>query len=1043
MADIVDIIHELSFKADTSGLSQVQQQFVAQINQIAQLQTRLQTLENIKAKTAADDAKRLERVNSLIAQQTELIEAATTALGEQYAQSTELQSLVAKQASGLQDYQARLHALAQARERAFSAGDTQKVAMLDRQLSAMRLTMQQYTGTAGATAGAVNKLGNAQFAFQQILREGPAFTYSFQMGLMAISNNIPILVDELGRAKAAGSSTRDILLSLGKSLFSFGSLVTITLSVLSIFGDRLFNMGKGAESAKDALDELNKTIANTANAGRQGIQNAQRELNFLIQIARSGTAEQQAKAIEQLEQKYGDLGKQAVTSADALQQLNGQVAAAEKSRTASKWAQDIADALAAADPRLDQAGKALEAAQARADAANARFKALSGPNYDASAYGAAKTAADNANEALEDARMAYQGISTEVAKLKKNLQQAEQAQIEFGKQAGIALFGPEQEKKGREKRITDISDQLRREITALNKEIESINLSGEQQQEETLRKRIENERQAALEELNIRIDHARKAGQLNATTAALFAQIQHLTNEKFNAQLEQDLKEFYDRLKQQHEEFFISLQKAELEDSRARLRLQQELGQDTYATRKAILERETLLELQENSRRYDEALKTAQEIGADVTLIEQQFQERQQQIFEQRRRNEIVLEEEYLRDRLNVLQTMNRQEVEELQAHAAEIITLLQGEYEAGAIGYRRYRRERARIGYDADREELRQNRDNLARQVEEAQRSLDAIILTPHVDDQEVKDAIERLNQLIRKYEEANNQFLSTAPQGSRGFEFVFGDTARIANPEERRQEAIQKSIQAYQALEQTAVQALSAIYDAQVRSLDQEISIRERRVEEAKKLAERGNTEALRLEEDRLTKAVKLREEYANRQVIINAALALSNAILAVATAAGETGPGAIAVVPAVVAAIAAGYGLVTAATTSASTPGFKDGVIDLQGPGTSKSDSISARLSVGESVMTAEETKLYKPWLLAMRNRTFPTLDAANMHVETVQGEGVSRKEFDKLGKKLDAVVEAVEGIHINARQTVDSDGLTQYVERAGKNTRRSFS
>ncbi len=37
----------------------------------------------------------------------------------------------------------------------------------------------------------------------------------------------------------------------------------------------------------------------------------------------------------------------------------------------------------------------------------------------------------------------------------------------------------------------------------------------------------------------------------------------------------------------------------------------------------------------------------------------------------------------------------------------------------------------------------------------------------------------------------------------------------------------------------------------------------------------------------------------------------------------------------------------------------PGFKEGVIDLQGPGTSTSDSINAKLSRGESVMTAKET------------------------------------------------------------------------------------
>lgn len=62
---------------------------------------------------------------------------------------------------------------------------------------------------------------------------------------------------------------------------------------------------------------------------------------------------------------------------------------------------------------------------------------------------------------------------------------------------------------------------------------------------------------------------------------------------------------------------------------------------------------------------------------------------------------------------------------------------------------------------------------------------------------------------------------------------------------------------------------------------------------------------------------------------------------------------------------------------ATINAQTPGFKDGVIDLQGPGTSTSDSIVARLSKGESVMTAAETRQHRDELMAIRNGTFDDL------------------------------------------------------------------
>lgn len=50
---------------------------------------------------------------------------------------------------------------------------------------------------------------------------------------------------------------------------------------------------------------------------------------------------------------------------------------------------------------------------------------------------------------------------------------------------------------------------------------------------------------------------------------------------------------------------------------------------------------------------------------------------------------------------------------------------------------------------------------------------------------------------------------------------------------------------------------------------------------------------------------------------------------------------------------------------------TAGFKDGVIDLQGAGTETSDSIPARLSKGESVMTAKETRKYKDVFQAIRD------------------------------------------------------------------------
>lgn len=67
---------------------------------------------------------------------------------------------------------------------------------------------------------------------------------------------------------------------------------------------------------------------------------------------------------------------------------------------------------------------------------------------------------------------------------------------------------------------------------------------------------------------------------------------------------------------------------------------------------------------------------------------------------------------------------------------------------------------------------------------------------------------------------------------------------------------------------------------------------------------------------------------------------------------------------------AALALGYG--AAQIVIAKSLGFKDGVIDLNGPGTATSDSIPAMLSKGESVMTAKETDSSRGLLEMIRNR-----------------------------------------------------------------------
>lgn len=104
------------------------------------------------------------------------------------------------------------------------------------------------------------------------------------------------------------------------------------------------------------------------------------------------------------------------------------------------------------------------------------------------------------------------------------------------------------------------------------------------------------------------------------------------------------------------------------------------------------------------------------------------------------------------------------------------------------------------------------------------------------------------------------------------------------------------------------------------------------------------------------------------------------------------------------------------------------LKDGVIDLQGPGTSTSDSIPAMLSKHESVMTAQETNDFMPTLTAIRNREISPdiLNNIAMHQDTQPRTIVY--DYEKLAA---AVMNQPQKSLI-----ADENGLTGYFLRQGK-------
>tara|TARA_R110002012_G_scaffold267666_2_gene451570 strand:+ start:24209 stop:27625 length:3417 start_codon:yes stop_codon:yes gene_type:complete len=128
-----------------------------------------------------------------------------------------------------------------------------------------------------------NGLGNS---INQISRELPAFTYSAQTGFLALSNNIPILADEIGRLRvqnealvASGAKGVPIWKSVLQNLFSWNVALSLGVTLVTIYGDeiaaflkKLFNGQETIDATTSRVEALNRAYeSNSYQKAIQGV----------------------------------------------------------------------------------------------------------------------------------------------------------------------------------------------------------------------------------------------------------------------------------------------------------------------------------------------------------------------------------------------------------------------------------------------------------------------------------------------------------------------------------------------------------------------------------------------------------------------------------------------------------------------------------------------------------------------------------------------------------------------------------------------------
>ena len=137
-----------------------------------------------------------------------------------------------------------------------------RIKTLDTTLKGVDGAMGKYSRNVGNYAGSFNPLNNS---IAQLGREMPAFANSVQTGFMAISNNLPIFFDAMQNViaqnkelQAQGQPTKSALSQLAGALFSFQTLLSVGVTLLTLYGKEIVNWVSSLWGASEALDELNK-----------------------------------------------------------------------------------------------------------------------------------------------------------------------------------------------------------------------------------------------------------------------------------------------------------------------------------------------------------------------------------------------------------------------------------------------------------------------------------------------------------------------------------------------------------------------------------------------------------------------------------------------------------------------------------------------------------------------------------------------------------------------------------------------------------------
>lgn len=260
----------LELKAKIAELTSARKQQKATVDPLAQAQEKLayaQSEENQQLKLYSTQIREANQIAQLQATIANSAEGSYNRLSAQYALN-----------------KIRLNQMSAAEREAADSG--KKLEAETNAIYQQMIKLQEATGNYRLSVGHYQKTWDGLgISISQVVRELPAAAVSLNTFFLGISNNIPMVVDEINRLRkqnellaAEGKEQISVTKSVVKSLFSWNTALVVLLTVFSMYGkeiiawiDKTLAGRDAAKSFEDALEDLNDELGkgSTGSYGQQ------------------------------------------------------------------------------------------------------------------------------------------------------------------------------------------------------------------------------------------------------------------------------------------------------------------------------------------------------------------------------------------------------------------------------------------------------------------------------------------------------------------------------------------------------------------------------------------------------------------------------------------------------------------------------------------------------------------------------------------------------------------------------------------------------